>query len=272
MPGSAIIWPGAGTEPASAESHQQLVTGPLGARNEGVRVYIDEGGDENGDIKVTVDHQDYEVEANYDSHHDGVDDTAMVQTDHGYVGFTDTHHSGHADLMTTFDDDGHVTGQASYDAASGEWVSTGDHGDAPDPSEQTSTQTGHDIRVDTPSGEQDVGPATESSAGDDHPDTAVVRTDDGGMILYTDKDGDGEADQSTEIDAHGHVTIKVHEGHGEWKTVQTGHLDGNGEYVPDGHNSAAGDGNTTDGLLLGWGSGAAAGGVHIDPDTGEWVG
>lgn len=244
-------------------------------------MYLDEGGDGNGDIKVTVDHHDYDVQANYSSHHDGVDDTAMQETDHGYVGFTDSHHEGRADLMTTFDDQGHVTGQARLDEPSGEWISVdpngGDHGD---PSGETAHRDAHDMRVDLPDGERDIGPATEDTDGDGKPDTAVVTTDDGGMILYTDRDGDGEADQSTEVDANGNVTVKVHEGHGGWKTVQTGHLDENGKYVPDGRSSVgsgASAGAPSDGLL-GWGADAGLGlsgggqdSVHLDPSTGEWI-
>jgi Family of unknown function (DUF6802) len=236
-------------------------------------VYIHEGGDENGDITVSVDHHDYEAEANYDANHDGRDDTAMVETDDGYIGFTDTDGDGHADLMTTFDDHGDVTSQAKFDSANGEWVSVDPHGGA----DQTDAahHDASEIRVDTPDGEKDIGPATEDTDGDGRPDTAVVKTDDGGMVLYTDRDGDGEADQATQVDKDGNVTVSVHHGKGDWEVVQKGHLDSDGHYVPDGGSSVSGAGSA-DGYSE-WdssedsASSAAGGSFHIDPTTGQWV-
>jgi len=82
-------------------------------------VYIEEPG---ADLTVTVEGQEYHAEASADIDSDGLDDTAVVETDDGAIAFTDTDADGQADLMTQLDADGDVVGQARFDEATGDWV------------------------------------------------------------------------------------------------------------------------------------------------------
>jgi hypothetical protein len=89
------------------------------------------------------------------------------------------------------------------------------------------------IVVDTPHGAEAVGPATEDSSGHGRLDTAVVPIDDG-IMLVTDVDGDGVADQVAEIDDTGVVTVSHHTSLGRWTVVQESELGQDG-FVPDAH-------------------------------------
>lgn len=240
-------------------------------------MHIDENGDVNGELSAALGHQDHDAQAGFRAHHDGP-----------------------ADLIA-FDEPGHALGHARLDPAC-DWISfdaadlPGAHpraaadpaalrlGDDPANTQNPGAENaaGPDLRVDTPAGPKAVGPATEDTDGDGTPDTAVVTTADGGMILYTDKDGDGEVDQATEIGPDAHVTVTVHTGSGVWQVVQRGHLDGHGQYVADPRSSAGASAGSGDPAaeVLGWAvdGGVAAfaatdalGPVHIDPATGTWV-
>lgn len=191
-----------------------------------------------------------------------VDGPTVVATEHGCVEFVDSHHDGHPDLMTVFDEEGDVTGRAWLDQ-SGHWTADDPAGPRPP-----------DLVVDTPGGPRDVGPPTHDTDGDGKPDTAVVNTPDGRMIMYTDRHGAGTADQVTEIDPDGHITVQVHDGPGSWATVRRGHLGEHGHYIADplreSHDSAGPAELSAD--PVGWGADAAPPAVHVDPATGEWVG
>ncbi len=78
-----------------------------------------------------------------------------------------------------------------------------------------------------------VGQPTADLNGDGTPDTAVVKNHDGSTTGYTDADGDGHADQITQINADGSVVIAVSDGDGHWQVESTGHLDSDGKYVED---------------------------------------
>jgi hypothetical protein len=78
-----------------------------------------------------------------------------------------------------------------------------------------------------------VGQPTADLNGDGTPDTAVVKNHDGSTTGYTDVDGDGHADQITQINADGSVVIAVSDGDGHWQVESTGHLDTDGKYVED---------------------------------------
>ncbi|MDQ6657188.1 MAG: hypothetical protein M3Z00_02955, partial [Actinomycetota bacterium] len=54
---------------------------------------------------------------------------------------------------------------------------------------------------------------------------------DGSTSGYTDRNGDGEADQITKIGTDNQVTILVADGNGGWGVAETGHLDSNGDFV-----------------------------------------
>ncbi|GAB2654639.1 hypothetical protein GCM10027271_11340 [Saccharopolyspora gloriosae] len=195
-------------------------------------MYIEETGAGDGDIKVTVEGAEYTAEANYDLDGDGVDDAVTIMTDDGYVAYVDEDADGRADIMQTVDAEGAVVGQARYDAASGDWVAEQpqQHPVDDDPREQG----GASMVIDTPGGEQQVGPATEDTDNDGRADTAVVTTETGTMLV-TDVDGDGSADQLVEIGNTGEVTITHHTGAGQWTVVEQGRLDQQGQYTPAPH-------------------------------------
>lgn len=246
-------------------------------------MYVDETGATDGELKVTVEDEEYTAEATYDLDDDGVDESAVVETDDGgHLAFSDTDGDGDADLMSTFDKDGELVGQARFDEGSGEWV-------AVDPSDdddrKTGTSASKSIVVDVDGGaDQNVGPATEDTDGDGRADTAVVKDEQGDTWLFTDSDGDGRADLATEITAEGEVTMSRHTGEDEWTEVERGRIDENGKYVPDGRtgldsdevwagseSSGAGE---SGGFSGSGGSGekvTVSGVVRIDSVTGQWI-
>jgi hypothetical protein len=94
-------------------------------------VYVDEHGDDTsttdthgGDdtLTVEVDGETYEVEENYDFDGDHQNDTAIVETQDGYIAFADTDHDGTADVAVEFDQDGNVVAGAEYDESTHEWT------------------------------------------------------------------------------------------------------------------------------------------------------
>lgn len=78
----------------------------------------------------------------------------------------------------------------------------------------------------------DLGTAQVDMDGDGTPDTTVVRGDDGSTVGYTDRNGDGEVDQITRVEADNSVIITVADGNGDWSVVATGRLDDDGNFVP----------------------------------------
>jgi hypothetical protein len=235
-------------------------------------MYVDDGSSH--DIHVTADGQEYDAQANYDSHHDGVTDSVMVETDYGHIEYIDSHHSGHADVLREVDSQGKVIQEAHFDASTGQWVAAG-----PNAADTSHTATGPMV-VDTANGDHAVGPPTVDTSGSGVPDTAVVRGEDGSIVMYTDTDGDGKADVEVEITKDGQVTVLEHTGPHQWTQVEHGHIDSTGAYVPD--SSSAKD-PTTDSVwaaIDGRGGGAgrndaqsssAATAVSIDAITGQWV-
>jgi hypothetical protein len=194
-------------------------------------VYIEETGAGDGDIKVTVEGEEYTAEANYDLDGDGMDETVAVMTDDGYVAYIDENADGQADLMQTINADGVVVEQARFDAETGNWTGEApqQHPDGTDPQQQ---EHGQSMIIDTPQGDMQVGPATEDTNQDGIADTAVVETEAGGTMLVTDVDGDGSADQLVEISQTGDVTISQHTGDGQWTVVEQGKMTDDGQYAP----------------------------------------
>lgn len=221
-------------------------------------MYIDETGATDGELKVTVGDEEYTAEATYDLDQDGVEESAVVETDDGgHLAFSDTDGDGEADLMSTFDADGELTGQAEFDEDSGEWIAV-DPSD--DRDQQTNTNAGKDVVVDMEDGnDQNVGPATEDTDGDGRADTAVVKDEDGDTWLFTDADGDGTADLATEITQDGEVTVSRHTGEDEWTEVEHGRIGEDGKYTPDSDEAWSGEKVTVSGV------------VRIDSVTGQWI-
>ena len=213
------------------------------------------------DITVTVEDEEYNAEAAVDADSDGIDETAVLQRDDGgALAFSDTDGNGQADLMTQLDATGEVTGQAEYDAGTGDWVGV----------EQSIEQ----ISVDTPDGEVAAGPATHDTDGDGVNDSVVVVGDGGGATILTDIDGDGGADVATEISAKGEVTVAEYVGDGEWTVVERGRIDGEGSYQSTdarADDCGWGDGGPDDGGPDDGGPGHTDSAVSVDPATGRWV-
>ena len=223
-------------------------------------MYIDNGDADGHELKIEIDGHEYTAEETESYHHDGTMDTAEVAGDDGgHVAYTDTTHDGTADLATKYDAQGHVVSQEHYNASSGQWeqVSTG----------QQSSGGNEMITVDTPHGEQTVGPATADTTNSGHNDTAVVTDDQGNTWMYTDTTGDGQADYAMEIDSHGQVTISEHTGEHQWTEVEHGHIDGQGNY----HKDAGAEGAIGSGDQF-WGAqGTDQTLVRTDSATGEWA-
>lgn len=187
-------------------------------------MYIEETGAGDGDITLTVDGESYTSEANYDSDGDGIDDAVRVMGGDGAVAYVDDNADGHADLMQRLNDDGAVVGQSHFDALSGDWVVESGQ-------QRPAGKSSESLVVDTPLGAQHVGPPTEDTNDDGKPDTAIVQTTEGTMMV-TDLDGDGSADQIVELTSNGEVTVSHRVGQGQWTVVERGRMDGSGEYAP----------------------------------------
>lgn len=210
------------------------------------------GGD---DLTVEIDGEEYHAEENYDMDQDGQNDTAVVETEDGYLAFADTDGDGTADVAVQYDEDGNVVAGAEYDETTGEWheedveslpTPSGDGaGDADgsgssdddttstDYDDEDSSSSGEDITVDMPGEDVSAGPATYDTDGDGTNDTAVVTDSDGTTYAFTDVDGDGEADQAVVIESDGDVTVAEHTGEDEWTVTEEGHIDEQGNYESD---------------------------------------
>ncbi|RSM84575.1 hypothetical protein DMH04_20920 [Kibdelosporangium aridum] len=198
------------------------------------------------EMTVTVDGEQYELDTEFDLNKDGTNDTAIVTTDDGgQVAFTDSDKDGDADVAVQLDEAGNVVGAARYDEASGEWVPVDPKTGEATGQESSNSGAGApasaagDIIVDVPDEAEDMsaGAATVDMNHDGKNDTAVVQSEDGDVYAFTDADGDGEADQMTVIESDGSVTISQHTGEDEWAEVEKGHLDSQGNYVPDSQRS-----------------------------------
>jgi hypothetical protein len=226
-------------------------------------VWVDEsGGTDTGagstdGMTVHVDGEDYSAEVNYDIDHDGVNDTAIIEHDDGTAqAFGDTDHDGVADHYAVLDDQGKVMDVATYDQASGQWIEANGTAGTGDGGDQQQTGTGGTIHADMPNGEVDAGPATIDTDQDGHLDTAVVQTQDGETIAFTDSNGDGEADIAVEIDANGQSTTFEHTGAGEWTEQPAGLMT---EAAPDSDAAWGGESVVLDGV------------AKIDSVTGQWI-
>lgn len=112
----------------------------------------------------------------------------------------------------------------------GGWGETWHFTDADHPHGDSAYPPGSMV-VDTPRGPEPVGPATEDSNDDGTPDTVVVPTSDG-ILLVTDVDGDGSADQIVDIGNTGAVTVSDHTDQGRWVVAPDNQLDQSGPPIP----------------------------------------
>src|SRR6478752_5465837 len=161
--------------------------------------------------------------ATYDSDHDGVAYSVIVGQEDYSVVITDSDHDGEADSVKAYDHEGN-----QVDPRTGASVGDG----TADGTTDGTTDGGITVIGDdgTP---VTVGQPTADLNGDGTPDTAVVQNHDGSTTGYTDVDGDGHADQITQINADGSVVIATSDGDGHWQVQSTGHLDSDGKFVED---------------------------------------
>lgn len=188
-------------------------------------MYVEDTGAGDGDIRVTVEGEEYTAEANYDLDGDGIDETVTVMTDDGFVAYTDQDADGGADVVRSLDSEGNLVGQARYAETRGLWISERPQQPVTGrPTEQAGTES---MVVATPEGERRIGPATEDTDNDGSADTTIVDSGNGRMLV-TDTDGDGTADQVVEIGDAGEVTVAQHTGDGQWAVVDEGGIDRGG--------------------------------------------
>jgi hypothetical protein len=185
----------------------------------------------------------------------------VVQHDDGSTtGYTDVDGDGHADQITqinadgsvviaTSDGDGHwqvqstghldsdggyVADDATTPASEGDNGDHGDHGDQPVDEPTGDVESDSTITFTAADGQTyPLGPPTADLSGDGRLDTVVTELSDGTVVGYSDVDGDGQADQVTQIDPDGSVTIGVPDGAGGWEQAATGRIGDNGEFIPD---------------------------------------
>ncbi|OXM51029.1 DUF6802 family protein [Amycolatopsis alba] len=219
-------------------------------------------------VTVHVDGEEYQAELNYDLDKDGVNDAAVIQHDDGTgQAFVDTDGDGEADQYAVLDENGKVVQEAVYDEASGAWVEAGGGGHD-DGSDAGTSGTMH---ADMPSGDVEVGPPTIDTDGDGTPDTAVIQTEDGRTIAFTDKDGDGKADIAVETDASGNSKTYEHTGPGQWTETGSGVVN---EDIGSAFAStpAATEGDPAgDAAWGGAGTETLEGVAKIDSATGQWI-
>lgn len=215
------------------------------------------------DLTITVEGEDYQAEPTVDLDDDGIDDTAVVETDDGSISFTDTDSDGQADLMTRLDADGEVVGQARFDQSTGEWVQVD-----PDDIERT-TGSGGTMTADTAEGEIELGAPTHDTDADGKADSVVVQERDGDTVIFTDSDEDGDADYATAITEHGQVTISEHTGDGDWTVIERGHLEDDGSYQRDPATHTESGTISEDDAWTATQPGQDE--VRVDPRSGGWV-
>lgn len=234
-------------------------------------MYIDDG--ENDEIKVEVDGQEYTAEETVDYDHDGIADAAVTDTgDGGHLLYVDTDHDGVADEAITYSSDGDEVAEARFDARTGQWVGEqlGRYPMAEVPASPHGTANGaEDIHVDTPKGEIDAGPASVDSDRDGRNDTVIVHDDQGDTVLYTDTNGDGEADVATLVASDGHTETLRHTGPHQWTPASDTPDPASDQHWTKGTGDFDGGAGSFDAALAR--GRLAEGVVRIDTATGQWI-
>lgn len=191
-------------------------------------MYVDEHGEDTGttdtqggddQLTVEVDGESYQVEENYDFDQDGDNDTAVVETDDGYIAFADTDHDGTADVAVQLDEDGNVVAGAEYNESTDEWTEEDVDG------------------LPTPTG----GGADSGDSGGSHDSGHQGHTSDTGSDHRTSHSDDSDRDDSDRDDSDDSDRPTGHTGGGEDITVETpkGEFDaGQAEYDSDGDGTA----------------------------------
>jgi len=201
----------------------------------------------------------------YDMNGDGAPETAVVERAGVILQYSDTDGDGRADQLLTVNADHSasislVSGGGWEVAVQGRIAGDGDFvptehvaqaGQHAEPSEPTSPPSHRppgqhagapDIELRAPGVDAvDLGRPNQDLDGDGVPESVAVRTQDGHVLIVSDTDADGAADQLIDIDPDtGHAQWMAQDAHGQWAQTQHGHVDGSGALVVDETGKASG--------------------------------
>ncbi len=196
----------------------------------------------------------------YDMDGDGTPETAVYAAGGSVVQVSDVDGDGRADQMLQIQPDRSATilvddGTGWQVAAHGALSADGDFvPDGTDPTSGVDTvpashrTDGGDIALTGPDGTaHQLGAPDQDLDHDGVPESVAARTTDGHLLIVSDADADGRADQVIDVDEQsGRVTWAHQDADGSWVVVQSGHLDSDGNLVvdaPDGPVGVEADGS-----------------------------
>lgn len=187
--------------------------------------YGDDGIDVEPGQHISVEGDDLGA-ASLDLDGDGMADSIVVGRDTETTVVTDYDSDGVADSISVYDGSGDLL-DARVDSPFGP--------DIQPQSPATNTSLASTlVALDTDGKQYDLGPATMDLNEDGIPETVVATGEDGQTLAYTDRTGDGVADQIMRISATGAVEILSSDGFGSWQVAETGQMSPDGNYVADG--------------------------------------
>ena len=178
---------------------------------------------------------------------DGTAETAVFDAGGKVVQVSDTDGDGRADQMLQIQPDrtatilidsgdGWQVEAHGVLSADGDFVPDGTAPAAGDDGRPTSHHTdGDDIVLTGADGtDHHLGAPDQDLDGDGVPESVAARTADGHLLIVSDADADGSADQLIDVDERsGAVTWAHPDADGSWVVVQSGHLDAAGNLVVD---------------------------------------
>jgi len=201
----------------------------------------------------------------YDMNGDGAPETAVVERAGVIYQYSDTDGDGRADQLLTVNADhsasislasggGWVVAVQGHIAGDGDFVPTenaaqaGHHAAPSEPTRPASHRPAPqhvgspDIELRAPGVDAvDLGRPNQDLDGDGVSESVAVRTQDGHVLIVSDTDADGAADQLIDIDPDtGHALWMAQDAHGQWAQTQHGHVDGSGALVVDETGKASG--------------------------------
>lgn len=204
----------------------------------------------------------------FDMDGDGSPETAVVERAGVIYQYSDTDGDGRADQLLTVNADhtasisvahnggwqvvmhGHMAGDGDFVPADGEHSAQAGH--QPGAAEpQPASHPAAELHAGAPDIELrangvdavDLGRPNQDLDGDGVPESVAVRTEDGHVLIVSDIDADGAADQLIDIDpTTGHAQWMVPDAHGQWSQTQHGHVDAAGALVVDQIGKASGAG------------------------------
>ncbi|WP_051265951.1 DUF6802 family protein [Nakamurella lactea] len=229
-----------------------------------------------GHLAASGEHGDVDAgEPQYDMNGDGRPETAVVERDGVMYQYSDTDGDGRADqlLQITIADrsatimvdngDGWTVATTGHIAADGDFVpdqpaghnEPAGHGEpvgqqepagGQEPIAHPAQQSTAGIELTTPDGQRvEIGAPDQDLDGDGVAESVAVRTDDGHLLIVSDTDADGTADQLIDVDpATGAVSwLAVHDD-GGWTVTAHGHVTDDGSLAIDGDGAGEPDRTT----------------------------